>query len=114
MKISEVLELCNARLVCGDDRTGNEVLSAFSSDLMSDVLMLPAQKILLITGLCNIQTIRTAEMADIRCILFVRNKKASEEMKQLARENGLVIMETPFSLFRASGLLFARGLSPVY
>ncbi|HPT31298.1 MAG TPA: hypothetical protein PLW67_05630 [Prolixibacteraceae bacterium] len=114
MKISEILELCDARLVVGNERMTNEVTSAFSSDLMSDVLMLPAEKLLLITGLCNIQTIRTAEMAEIRCILFVRNKRATEEMKSLANEHGMVILETPFSLFRTSGLLFAGGLKPVY
>jgi hypothetical protein len=114
MKIYEVRELCEARVVCGSDRTGDEVISAFSSDLMSDVLMLPAEKLLLITGLCNIQTIRTAEIAEIRCILFVRNKKATEEMKLLAHEHGMVILETPFSLFKTSGLLFAGGLKPVY
>ena len=70
--------------------------------------------ILLITGLANIQLIRTAEMADIEVVLLGRGKKATKEMIDLANENGIVILETPYSLFKAGGLLYENGLKPVY
>lgn len=114
MKIFEVMELSAATLVCGRENTADEVTEGFSSDLMSDVLTLRTEGLMLITGLCNIQTIRTAEMADIQYILFVRNKKATPEMVDLAIENGMVILETPFSLFKTSGILYSEGLKPVY
>ncbi len=114
MDISKVIELTEATLVCGGDQTGNEVIRGFSSDLMSDVLTLDTEGLLLITGLSNIQTIRTAEMADIHYILFVRDKKVTDEMVKLAVENNMVILETPFSLFKTSGILFSQGLNPVY
>ncbi len=114
MKISEVIELAEATVVCGQHRMGEQVRRAFSSDLMSDVLTLDSEEILLITGLANPQAIRTAEMADIHFILLVRNKKATQEMIELARENGMVLMETSFSLFKTSGILFQAGLNPVY
>lgn len=87
---------------------------AFSSDLMSDVLTLDEENILLISGLANVQLIRTAEMADISAVLLARNKKATPEMIELANENGLVILETPFSIYKASGVLYANGLKEVY
>jgi hypothetical protein len=68
----------------------------------------------LITGLVNLQAIRTAEMADIRAIILVRNKKANPQMLDLASENGLCILESPYSLFKTSGMLFQAGLKPVY
>jgi hypothetical protein len=114
MKIREVMEATAASLVCGSDRMEDEVKEGFSSDLMSDVLTLRTAELLLITGLCNIQTIRTAEMADIHYILFVRNKKATPAMVELAAENNMLIMETPYSLFKTSGILYSRGLKPVY
>lgn len=114
MKISEVLKLTEATVVCGNSRVDEAVVRAFSSDLMSDVLTLDCEDILLITGLANTQAIRTAEMADIHYILLVRNKKATDEMIELARENGMVLMETPFSLFKTSGILFKAGLRAVY
>ena len=114
MKLSEIIELTEARLVCGEHRLNDEVERAFSSDLMSDVLTIDSEDILLVTGLSNTQAVRTAEMADIHFILLVRNKKASAEMTELARENGMVLMETPFSLFKTSGILYNAGLKPVY
>jgi predicted transcriptional regulator len=114
MKLSEIVKLTQATLVCGEHRLTDEVERAFSSDLMSDVLTIDSENILLITGLANTQAIRTAEMADIHFILMVRNKKASDEMIELARENGMVLMETPYSLFKTSGILYHAGLSPVY
>jgi predicted transcriptional regulator len=114
MRISEVIEQTQARLVCGEQRINDNIERAFSSDLMSDVLTLDSEEILLITGLANTQAIRTAEMAEIHFILLVRNKKATPEMVELANENGMVVMETPFSLFKTSGILFKAGLKPVY
>lgn len=87
---------------------------AFSSDLMSDVLTLDEENILLISGLANVQLIRTAEMADISAVLLARNKKATPEMIELANENGLIILETPYSIYKASGVLYSNGLKEVY
>ena len=114
MKISEVCELLSARVICGAKHNDKEVYRGYSSDLMSDVLTLDTDHLLLITGMCNLQTIRTAEMADIRFIAFVRNKKATTEMLELALEHGICVLESPFTLFKASGLLFMAGLKPVY
>jgi hypothetical protein len=66
------------------------------------------------TGLGNVQTIRTAEMSDINTIIFVRNKKVNEDMLQLAAENDMVLIECPYSMFRASGILYQAGLEPIY
>ena len=113
-QISEIAGLVNAKIVCGDSKKDNFVDKAFSSDLMSDVLTLDTENLLLISGLANLQAIRTAEMADIQYILLVRGKRASDEMIQLANDNKMVVLETEYSLFRASGLLFEAGLKPVY
>lgn len=114
MKISEVAKLMNARIICGKHRIEEEIKHGFGSDLMSDVLRTEVDHLMLITGLANLQTIRTAEMADIDYILFVRDKKATPEMIELAKENNMVILETPNSMFRASGELFQAGLTPVF
>lgn len=114
MKLAEIIQLTEARLVAGNATEKHQITSAFSSDLMSDVLTLDTEHILLITGLANPQLIRTAEMADIEVVLLARNKKATPEMIQLAEEVGLVLLETPYSIFRASGVLYQKGLKPVY
>jgi predicted transcriptional regulator len=87
---------------------------AFGSDLMSDVLTLEEHDILLITGLANPQTIRTAEMADISLIIIVRGKEVTEEMIELAIENEITVLSSPFSMFKVCGLLYEHGLKPIY
>jgi len=114
MKLNEIIKHTQARLVTGNLSDEIILKKAFSSDLMSDVLTLDEDEILLVTGLNNVQLVRTAEMADIRVVLLARNKTASEEMIALAKENGIIILETPFSIFKASGVLYSNGLKPVY
>lgn len=114
VEIKEIVDKLEARLIAGNINSSVNVTKAFSSDLMSDVLTLDEDNILLITGLANLQLIRTAEMADINVVILARNKKASPEMIELAKENGLHLLETPYSIFRTSGVLFSNGLEPLY
>lgn len=114
MTIKEVVNVLDATVICGEDKLNNRVEKAFSSDLMSDVLTLDTENLLLLTGLANTQTIRTAEMADVACIVFVRNKQVTAEMKELAKEEGLILIQCKYSLFHTSGRLFTEGLNPVY
>ncbi len=104
----------DARLVAGNLQADKCLEKAFSSDLMSDVLTLDEDNILLITGLANLQLVRTAEMADINAVLLARGKKATPDMVKLANENGLILMETPYSIYKASGILYSNGLKEVY
>jgi len=114
MKLSEVAILLGAKIVRGEEYLDREIEFAFSSDLMSDVLTLKSDNLLLVTGLANLQTIRTAEMSDINNIIFVRNKKATDEMMSLALENNMVLIECEYSMFKTSGLLFQAGIKPLY
>jgi hypothetical protein len=114
MNIKKLIELVEGRQVCGNPDSGHTIDTAFASDLMSDVLTLDQISPLLITGLSNLQTIRTAEMADIHVIVFARNKKVSGEMISLANENNMILIETAFSVFRTSGVLYQNGIKPIY
>jgi len=114
MTISEIQALLNAAVVCGEDKISQTVDRAFASDLMSDVLTLKSNQIMLITGLCNIQTIRTMEMADLNTVIFVRGKKATEDMIEIAKENDMIVLQTDFSMFRTAGVLWEAGIKPVF
>ncbi|MFP4374381.1 MAG: DRTGG domain-containing protein [Spirochaetaceae bacterium] len=113
MTIAEIIEAVDGRIAVGDRRE-HEVFYGFSSDLMSDVLTIMQDNVLLITGLSNTQTVRTATMADITTVLLVRDKRATDDMKQAAEENDLVLLETAYSMFRASGILYGAGLKAVF
>ena len=114
MTIREIASILDARILCGAHRQDEQIEVAFASDLMSDVLTLKNEHVLLITGLANLQTIRTAEMADINCVIFARNKVVTQEMLELAEENELVVLACRYSVFKTSGLLYAAGVKPIF
>ena len=114
MDLQKMANVIDGRIVANGIMSRTGYNTAFASDLMSDVLTLEQDNVVLITGLATLQTIRTAEMADINCIIFVRNKKVSPEMIRLANEAGINLIECRYSMFRASGLLYQAGLNPVY
>jgi predicted transcriptional regulator len=106
MKLKNIAKLLEGKIVTSFDSDNMNVKRGFTSDLMSDVLTLEdCEDVILITGLANIQTIRTAEMAGLYAIAIVRGKKASEEMIELAEENKIIVIETAFSAFRTSAVL---------
>jgi len=114
MTISDIANKIDGRIVCSEEKAGEEVEYAFSSDLMSDVLKVERENVLLITGLANLQAIRTSEMSEINCIVFARDKKINNDIIKLAEETGIVLIESPFSVFRISGELYSAGIKPLF
>jgi hypothetical protein len=87
----------------------------FASDLMSDVLTLKDyDNLMLLTGLCNLQSIRTCEMSDIQMILIVRGKEVTPEMLELAEDNEMIVVRTEFSMYKTAGILYGAGIPAVY
>jgi len=114
MNQNEIVRALNARNVTCNAAINTEYRFAFASDLMSDVLTVDHENLVLITGLANTQVIRTAEMADISCVILARGKKATDEMVQLAIENKITLIECEYSMFKISGLLYNAGLKPLF
>ena len=110
MKIETIKELLDADVICNEERLGNHVYSACGSDMMSDVLAYVKDQAVLLTGLVNAQVVRTAEMMDMVCIVFVRSKMPTPEMIELARESGIVLLATKRRMYEACGLLYSNGL----
>ena len=110
MKISTIQELLGATVLTGADRLGDHVYSACGSDMMSDVLAYVKDQAVLLTGLVNTQVVRTAEMMDMHCIVFVRSKKPTPDIIQLAEESGMVLLASPKRMYEACGILYSNGL----
>lgn len=110
MKISRLKELLDANVVCGEEMLDKSVFSACGSDMMSDVLAYVKDQAVLLTGLVNSQVIRTAEMMDMVCIVFVRSKQPTEEMIKLAQESSIAVLTTKMRLYEACGKLYVNGL----
>ncbi|MDD4149831.1 MAG: hypothetical protein PHE33_07365 [Bacteroidales bacterium] len=114
--MNEIIKRIEARPVCGDvcSLRTDDFEFAFASDLMSDVLRLTYEKTMLVTGLCNVQTIRTAEMAEIKLIIICRGKKCDDQMFKIAKECDICLLETNYSVYRVCGELYSYGIKPLY
>ena len=110
MKISTIRDLLGARVITGEDSLGEHVYAACGSDMMSDVLAFVKDQAVLLTGLVNPQVVRTAEMMDMRCVVFVRAKEPTPDIVRLAQESGIVIMATDRRMYEACGILYSNGL----
>lgn len=110
MKIKEIVRLLEADVLTCENLLESDVYSACGSDMMSDVLAFVKDQGVLLTGLLNQQVVRTAEMMDMRCIVFVRNKRPGPEVLSLAEENGIVLLATAERMYEACGRLYTAGL----
>jgi hypothetical protein len=109
MRLKEIIVAVDGEIVVNPP-SELDLVQGFASDLMSDVLHLAKPHSLLITGLTNIQSIRTAEMADLPAILFVRGKCPPPEVLELAKHVGIAILLSPYTMFETCGQLFRAGL----
>ena len=110
MTIGDIKHLLDATVLGECCELDKEVKAACGSDMMSDVLAFVKDQAVLLTGLINPQVIRTAQMMDMVCIVFVRGKIPSEQMIELANESGITLLSTHFRMFKACGVLFENGL----
>lgn len=110
MTIDDIREILGAKMIVGEEWKDREIHTACGSDMMSDVLAFMKDQSVLMTGLCNLQVIRTCEMMDIICIVFVRGKLPDEAMIEMAQEKEIAIMSTGHRMFSACGLLYEKGL----
>lgn len=111
MVVKELAEYIDGEVLTGD--ANHKVNSAFASDLMSDVLTMDEEDLVLITGLCTQQVIRTAEMSDIETVVFSRGKNVTKDILNLAKELNITLIASKYSTFKLCGLLYNK-LNSVY
>ncbi len=110
MTLHELLTTLNATLLTPDADMDIEVHAACGSDMMSDVLAYVKDQAVLLTGLNNPQVVRTADMMDMHCVVFVRGKQPDEQILKLADMRGIAVLTTELPMFTACGLLYDAGL----
>jgi len=114
MTLKEIIHLLQAELICGESHINDQIEFAGGSDLMSDVLAFAKPGILLLTGLSNSQSVRTADIIGAKAIVYVRGKKPDPEGIELAKKKDIPILLTDFMMYTACGLLYSHKLSGVY
>lgn len=112
MKLSELIDKIDAVVIAGDDKLDLNIERIGASDMMSDILAANlGTSSMLLTGLINVQSIKTAVIAGVEAILFVRNKRPPQEVIDTANAHGIPLLTCPYSMFVTSGRLYAQGLT---
>lgn len=114
MKLRDIQHLLQAQVLCGEDKLETEIEFAGASDLMSDVLAFGKPGLLLITGLSNAQSVRTADIIEAKAIVYVRGKRPDREGAELAAKKGIPILSTQFMMYKTCGLLYSQGLLGIH
>jgi len=112
--LEDVKKILEAKVVAGGEFLHRNVRMACGSDLMSDVLAFVKSDSLLLTGLTNPQVVRTAEMAELGSICFVRGKKPDEQTIALAEAKDIPMLTTPLSMFESCGRLYQEGVASCF
>ena len=110
MTLDEIKKVLEAELIAGNNLQGEDITIVCGCDLMSDVLSFAKHGALLLTGLTNPQVVRTAEMADLRAICFVRGKKPGRETIEIAEAKNIPLMTTLLPMFESCGRLYKEGI----
>ncbi len=113
MTLKEIMNILQAEVLCGENRLDEKIEFAGGSDMMSDVLAFGQPGILLLTGLTNAQSVRTADIIEAKAIVYVRGKKPDKEGIELAKQKGIPILSTKLMMYTACGLLYSSGLPGV-
>ena len=111
MKVDKIVEILEADLLTGEENLEIDITAACGADLMSDVMAYVKDSVVLLTGLVNLQVVRTAEMMDIKVIVFVRGKKPDQAIVDLAKEKSITVLTTSYSMFIACGKLYSAGIT---
>jgi predicted transcriptional regulator len=110
MKLTEILQIIEGTLYVEDVPLDAEIKGGCGADLMSDVLASIQPEAILLTGLCNPQVIRTAQIADVRAVVLVRGKQPTRETIELARQECIPLISSPYGMFELCGRLYRAGL----
>jgi len=112
VKLKEIINTVEGTLLTKQLKQDLDIKTCGAADLMSDALSLMKPGSLLITGLVNLQSIRTAEMADLAAIIFVRGKIPGPDAIDLANELGIPLIASHIGMYELCGRLYKAGLVP--
>jgi predicted transcriptional regulator len=113
MTLKDIRDLLDAEVIYGENHLDKEIKFAGGSDMMSDVLAFGQPGLLLLTGLSNSQSVRTADIIEVSAVVYVRGKKPDDIGIELAKEKDIPLLSTQHMMYTACGILYSKGIPGV-
>jgi predicted transcriptional regulator len=113
MTLQEIQALLQCEVLTQGDDLQLDVSQVVASDGMSEILAFAKSKELMITGLTNIQSIRTADIAGVSAVIYCRGKLPDKKVIEFARQKHIPVLATRMGMFDICGVLYNKGLKGV-
>jgi predicted transcriptional regulator len=113
MTLAEIKDLLRCEVLTGEENLQVDIQQVVASDGMSEILAFAKSKELMITGLTNIQSIRTADVAGVSAVIYCRGKRPDKRVVEFARLKQIPVLVTDMVMFDICGILYSRGLKGV-
>ncbi len=111
MRLNDIVDAVGASVLAGEEYLSDrEIVTVSACDLMSDVLAFAKPGILLVTGLINPQVIRTAAIAHLSGVVFVRGKQPNANTIELAEKMQVPLLSSSMHMFELCSELSKIGL----
>jgi predicted transcriptional regulator len=113
MKLAEIRDILECEVLTENDDLSVDVNQVVASDGMSEILAFAKSSELMITGLTNIQSIRTADVAGVSAVIYCRGKRPDKRVVEFAKQKRIPVMITKMVMFDICGILYNKGLKGV-
>jgi predicted transcriptional regulator len=110
MTLTEIKDLLHCDILSGKDLLTRDVTTVVASDGMSEILAFAQSGELMVTGLTNIQSIRTADIAGVSAVLYCRGKRPDDKTIDFASSKNIPVLVTKMVMFDICALLYNAGL----
>ena len=113
MRLHDIRDLLHCEVLTEGDDLTVDVQQVVASDGMSEILAFAKSKELMITGLTNVQAIRTADIAGVSAVVFCRGKRPDTRVIEVAKKKKIPVLVTKMVMFDICAILYNKGLKGV-
>ncbi len=106
MKLKEIIEKLQLKVLTAKDRLDEEVTGGYTSDLLSDVIANSKEGNLWVTLQIHQNIIAVAKLKDLSGIIIVNNREPDEETLGKAKEENVPLLGSEEMAYEVSGKLY--------
>ncbi|MBR7024067.1 MAG: serine kinase [Bacteroidales bacterium] len=106
MKVKELVEKLNLKVLSGEKGLDREIDGCYISDLLSDVMGNAMEGNIWITLQTHKNVMAVASLKEMSCIILVKNLMPNDETIEQSNDEDLPILQTSLPTYEIAGLVY--------
>ncbi|MCU4176028.1 DRTGG domain-containing protein [Carboxylicivirga sp. N1Y90] len=106
MKVCDIVEKLNLKVIGGSEGLQNEVVGGYTSDLLSDVMGNANEGQVWITLQTHRNVMAVASLKDVAAVIIVKGLEAEESTISQSNDEGIPLLSSDLETFELSGQLY--------